>query len=137
MYSTDSYCNRPWCNHLITFVRTTKGKNMPCETNMEHFVPDDSSSAPTAWAITPEGKMIKGYYVSEPNPHSIYVYVPHFYNCDRRRKIYERKNGVVAQTVPEKMSLKQDKPSKLGINEQLSFLPENNKTQKHSDAYSL
>lgn len=125
------------CGELVIFVRTKKGKSMPCEAAQVLFIADPYGSKQI---LTRQGELVRGYVVErgEEADDARYGYMPHFGNCisseaRRRQEAYKRQGGSGIGDVEPKAPKKADKPEApkaefeqiclFGNNERRSRLP--------------
>jgi len=79
MQQDTAYCRE--CNAIIIFIRTERGKSMPCEPNMVPYIEDENG--PTR-VLTKSGKLIRCELCGSTEECTGYGYLPHFSRCISR-----------------------------------------------------
>jgi len=79
-----SFCRE--CHAPIVFVRTAKGKKMPCDSKRVDYVPDVEGSHQV---LTYGGVLVSCFTIPEPFEGSEKGFIPHFWTCPARRKKIE------------------------------------------------
>lgn len=89
------YCNR--CNRLIVFIRTEKGKPMPCEASTVPYLADERGDRQI---LTDRGKLVRCRILAPEDKGDCtgFGYVPHFASClsrgsRERMEAYKRQGG--------------------------------------------
>lgn len=73
---SDSYCSR--CGRLITFVRTERGKMMPCDAARVNFTADPRGDA---FVYLEDGVSAHGWVLSSVGEGTVKAYRPHWKSC--------------------------------------------------------
>ena len=98
MKSNTVYCRD--CGQMIIFIKTPKGKNMPCETPGVHYTPHETAKTLIADF---DGNLRRGYVIDDPVDGSLYGYIPHWGNCKKPKPA--AKPSPPPEAPPPQMSL--------------------------------
>ena len=83
-----SYCKD--CNEQIIFIRTERGKNMPCNPNM---VPYKEDPCGQSQILTKSGKIIRCELGIPIEQCTAFGYIPHWKTCKARAGQSEERKG--------------------------------------------
>lgn len=84
---TNAYGMCKKCKQRIRWIKTSAGKNMPCDTDFVYY---KESAEGKDKIITPDGKMVKGDIVHSPEFITGFGYIPHFVTCEYE-KMFRKK----------------------------------------------
>lgn len=76
------------CKQRIRWIKTSAGKNMPCDTDFVYY---KESTEGKDKIITPDGKMVKGDIVHSPEFITGFGYIPHFATCEYEKMFRKKK----------------------------------------------
>lgn len=74
-------CQR--CGEFIVFVRTERGKQMPCDQRQRAFIKDPNGKT---MIMTRAGKLIRCYLTDDVESATGFGYLPHFASCSESRR---------------------------------------------------
>jgi len=76
-----SYCKE--CHAPIVFVRTAKGKQMPCDSKRVDYIDEVEGSHKV---LSYEGIFVSCFIIPEPCKDSEKGFIPHYWTCPARKK---------------------------------------------------
>ena len=77
MYGDPVYCRQ--CGQMITFIKSTRGKNVPVDSFSLNVVPKEGGAA----FFTEDGRRIAGVAVDTPGPNTVKAWRWHGLSCPK------------------------------------------------------